>query len=158
MTSRHARRMFVALCVVTLPLGATWVLTAYLPARHSAPGQDAPPSPLDVRGTADERKPQLVCKTVSAWPDKPAQGVLYVGLPQGETKPVAIMLLCPCGCGDALTANLRPERDPHWSLSIDKQGLATLQPSYWRNGQCESHFMLVGGRIYMIPKHPPVSE
>lgn len=59
----------------------------------------------------------------------------------------SLILNCPCGCGHHLTINLDFRVGPAWRIYLRKNAL-TLFPSYWRDSQCQSHFILWGNRIY----------
>lgn len=58
-----------------------------------------------------------------------------------------LVMKCPCGCGDTLTINLDPRAGAAWKLYVRGDSLS-LHPSVWRESGCESHFMLIGSRIY----------
>jgi len=58
-----------------------------------------------------------------------------------------LILRCPCGCGDDLLINLDKRSGPAWRL-YSKSGLYSLFPSYWRDTQCGSHFIIWNCRIY----------
>ncbi|MDB6055047.1 MAG: hypothetical protein JWN25_2570 [Verrucomicrobiales bacterium] len=59
----------------------------------------------------------------------------------------ALVLNCPCRCGDSLTINLDGRAGPAWRFYLRKNAL-TLFPSYWRDSRCQSHFILWGNHIY----------
>jgi len=59
----------------------------------------------------------------------------------------AVVLNCPCGCGDKLTINLDARAGPAWRFYLRKNAL-TLFPSYWRDSHCESHFILWNNRVF----------
>jgi len=54
---------------------------------------------------------------------------------------------CPCQCGELIHACLMRSRNPHWDLSLDSDGYATLSPSLWRSSGCRSHFFIRNGRL-----------
>ncbi len=56
-------------------------------------------------------------------------------------------LLCPCGCGETLFANLLPDSKPCWRLTEHPNGTVSLHPSIWRTAGCKSHFFLRRGLI-----------
>jgi hypothetical protein len=58
-----------------------------------------------------------------------------------------LVLRCPCGCGDDLLINLDKRSGPAWRL-YSKFGSYSLFPSYWRNTECGSHFVIWNNRIY----------
>jgi hypothetical protein len=58
-----------------------------------------------------------------------------------------LIIRCPCGCGDDLLINLDTRAGPAWRLYKNRRG-TTLYPSYWREGGCESHFILWNDHIY----------
>jgi hypothetical protein len=61
--------------------------------------------------------------------------------------PRLLMMRCPCGCGDDLLVNLDRRVGPAWRIYRSVNSL-TLFPSYWRDGGCESHFILWGNKVY----------
>ena len=58
----------------------------------------------------------------------------------------SLVLRCPCGCGDDLILNLDKRTGPAWRL-YQKKGGITLYPSYWRDSECGSHFILWKDRV-----------
>jgi hypothetical protein len=62
----------------------------------------------------------------------------------------AIVVSCPCGCGEPLPINLDPRAGPAWRLYRERSRGITLFPSVWRESGCRSHFILWRGRFYMI--------
>lgn len=58
-----------------------------------------------------------------------------------------MLMKCPCGCGDVLVINIDPRAGPAWKL-YRRGSLHTLFPSYWRNSDCESHFVLWRNQIH----------
>ncbi len=61
--------------------------------------------------------------------------------------PRLIVLRCPCGCGDDLVINLDRRSGPAWQF-YSKSGRNSLYPSYWRDTDCGSHFVIWSNRIY----------
>lgn len=57
----------------------------------------------------------------------------------------SMLLRCPDGCGETLVVNLDPRAGKAWRLRL--RGGPTLYPSVWRDGGCESHFIVWSGRI-----------
>lgn len=64
-------------------------------------------------------------------------------------RPRALIVSCPCGCGDALTLNLDRRAGKAWLLYRRKPHI-TLYPSVWRDTGCESHFVIWRGRVSWI--------
>ena len=62
-------------------------------------------------------------------------------------RPRMLVMRCPCGCGDDLLVNLDRRVGPAWRYYSTRRGL-TLYPSYWREGNCGSHFIIWNDRIY----------
>lgn len=62
-------------------------------------------------------------------------------------RPRMLVMRCPCGCGDDLLVNLDRRVGPAWRYYSTRRGL-TLYPSYWREGNCGSHFIVWNDRIY----------
>lgn len=52
-----------------------------------------------------------------------------------------LALICPCGCSDELRINLDPAAGPAWQIYYVNHKL-TIYPSIWREGKCESHFII----------------
>lgn len=78
----------------------------------------------------------------------------------------SLVMRCPDGCGQVLVVNLDERAGKAWELDLRKEG-PTLYPSVWRDGGCESHFIVWRGRIlwchrYMDgnfePAHDPQLE
>ncbi|RJF90316.1 DUF6527 family protein [Sphingomonas cavernae] len=63
-----------------------------------------------------------------------------------RARPRSIVMACPDGCGETLVINLDSRADKAWRLDMRGGGL-TLFPSVWRDGGCESHFIVWRGRI-----------
>ena len=61
--------------------------------------------------------------------------------------PRLLQMKCPCGCGDVLTINLDKRSGPAWRIYWRRKRL-TLFPSYWRDSNCGSHFIVWDGEIY----------
>lgn len=62
-------------------------------------------------------------------------------------RPRMLILRCPCGCGDDLLVNLDTRVGHAWRYYSTRRGL-TLFPSYWREGNCGSHFIIWNDHIY----------
>src|ERR1700736_4285138 len=62
-------------------------------------------------------------------------------------RPRMLLIRCPCGCGDDFLVNLDGRLGPAWRHYSTRRGLA-LYPSYWRDGDCGSHFIVWNDRIY----------
>lgn len=60
--------------------------------------------------------------------------------------PRALILRCPCGCGDDLILNLDRRAGPAWRMYRRREKL-TVYPSYWRETACGSHFIISSDRI-----------
>ncbi len=56
-------------------------------------------------------------------------------------------LTCPCGCGKRLELMLLKEVQPRWDLTVDRDGLPSLQPSVCLKDGCKSHFWLKNGKV-----------
>jgi hypothetical protein len=63
-----------------------------------------------------------------------------------RARPRSIVMACPDGCGDTLVVNLDSRADKAWRFDMRGEGL-TLFPSVWREGGCESHFIVWRGHI-----------
>ena len=64
-----------------------------------------------------------------------------------RNNPRLLVVRCPCGCGDDLLINLDRRAGPAWRSYVSKNKL-TLFPSYWRDLNCESHFIIWNNRIF----------
>jgi len=64
-----------------------------------------------------------------------------------RNNPRLLVMRCPCGCGDDLVINLDRRAGPAWQ-SYFKRDKVTIFPSYWRDLNCESHFIVWNNRIY----------
>jgi hypothetical protein len=53
----------------------------------------------------------------------------------------SVLMRCPDGCGQTLMVNLDPRAGKAWDLDT-RGGKVTLFPSVWRDGGCESHFIV----------------
>jgi hypothetical protein len=53
----------------------------------------------------------------------------------------SLVMRCPDGCGETLVVNLDPRAGKAWRLDR-RRGTTTLYPSVWRDGGCESHFIV----------------
>ena len=62
-------------------------------------------------------------------------------------RPRALLMLCPCGCGEVLTINLDSRSDKAWLLYKRNAGVS-LYPSVWRTTGCKSHFVVWDDRIF----------
>ena len=60
----------------------------------------------------------------------------------------AAVLLCPCGCGDAIHLSLATDSRPSWRIQEHRGGSVSLLPSVWRTVGCKSHFIIYRGRIF----------
>ena len=63
-----------------------------------------------------------------------------------RVRPRSIIMACPDGCGETLVINLDRRADKAWRFDMRGEGL-TLFPSVWREGGCESHFIVWRGHI-----------
>lgn len=63
-----------------------------------------------------------------------------------RARPRSIVMACPDGCGETLVINLDSRADKAWLFNMRGEGL-TLFPSVWREGGCESHFIVWRGHI-----------
>jgi hypothetical protein len=58
----------------------------------------------------------------------------------------SLILCCPDGCGETLVVNLDPRAGKAWRL-YQRRGAISVYPSVWRDGGCESHFIVWKDRI-----------
>jgi hypothetical protein len=71
--------------------------------------------------------------------------------------PRMLVLRCPCGCRDDLIINLDQRSGPAWRFYSKSTGYS-LYPSYWRDSDCESHFIIWSSRIYWCYSRYDVSD
>jgi hypothetical protein len=60
------------------------------------------------------------------------------------------MLACPCGCGEEFPVNLDPRAGPAWRLYQDRSNRLSVFPSVWREGGCNSHYIIWRNKIYLF--------
>jgi Family of unknown function (DUF6527) len=65
-------------------------------------------------------------------------------------RPRLLMLACPCGCGEEFPVNLDPRAGPAWRLYQDRRNRLTVFPSVWREGGCNSHYIIWSDSIYLF--------
>ena len=63
-----------------------------------------------------------------------------------------LMLSCPCGCGEEFPINLDPRAGPAWALYQTRKTGISVFPSVWREGGCESHYIIWRGKILLFGK------
>lgn len=56
--------------------------------------------------------------------------------------PRSLVIQCPDGCGEVITANLDPRAGKAWRLYRRPNGAMTVYPSIWRDTGCKAHFIL----------------
>jgi hypothetical protein len=61
-------------------------------------------------------------------------------------RPRSLVIACPDGCGEVLAVNLDPRSGKAWRI-YRKGSAISLSPSVWRDGGCESHFIVWRGQI-----------
>jgi hypothetical protein len=94
-----------------------------------------------------EPKPKQPFSLAPVSPEKPDVlefGTLY---PVGENGHLhALIMVCPCGCGEIIELNTLADDAPRWQLEQSKAG-ASVVPSILRTVGCESHFWLLDNHI-----------
>jgi len=58
-----------------------------------------------------------------------------------------VVMICPCGCGEALHMNLHADTRPKWTLIRHADHTVSLSPSVWRKVGCRSHFFFRECRV-----------
>lgn len=104
-----------------------------------------------VRRVLRRRLGETVYAVVPDPPEAPRPRTLYL---VGDTAPWCGVLVCPCGCGDAIHLSLVARDRPSWDAVIDDADRPTLSPSIHRIVGCRSHFFLRGGRIVWADPTP----
>jgi uncharacterized protein DUF6527 len=61
-------------------------------------------------------------------------------------RPRSLLLACPDGCGETVVVNLDPRAGRAWRMYRKGEAIS-LSPSVWREGGCESHFIVWRSRI-----------
>lgn len=61
-------------------------------------------------------------------------------------RPRSLVIACPDGCGEVLAVNLDQRSGKAWRI-YGKGDALSLSPSVWRDGGCESHFIVWRGHI-----------
>jgi Family of unknown function (DUF6527) len=61
-------------------------------------------------------------------------------------RPRSLLIACPDGCGETLVVNLDPRAGRAWRMYRNGEAIS-LSPSVWREGGCESHFIVWRSRI-----------
>jgi hypothetical protein len=92
--------------------------------------------------------PRLAVIRTDELPERLSAHHLYVVGERGEDWYAA--MVCPCGCHALIDLNLVPPGRPCWRLTIDRDGLASLSPSVWRQVGCRAHFFVRRGGIIWI--------
>src|SRR6202035_3749520 len=95
---------------------------------------------------------QTIYQAVAETPERLERRVLYA---VGEDTPWSAVLLCPCGCEDAVFLSLVEGDRPHWCLALDPNDRPTLSPSVHRKVGCQSHFHLRRGSIVWAGRQSP---
>jgi hypothetical protein len=69
----------------------------------------------------------------------------------------SVVMACPDGCGSVLTVNLDPRAGKAWRVYSDRRGFS-LYPSVWREGGCQSHFIVWRDRILWCDRYVEEEE
>jgi hypothetical protein len=65
--------------------------------------------------------------------------------------PRALVLACPCGCGENFPINLDARVGKAWRLyKANDTGAVSVYPSIWRDDGCESHYVIWRDKIYLF--------
>lgn len=92
-------------------------------------------------------KPGYVYRMKTDNPVRVHRGIVYIV--QDGKEPDALVLKCPCGCGNSIHLNLLKDTRPCWSFSI-KEGKITISPSVRARGGCRSHFLIRDGKVVWV--------
>lgn len=69
----------------------------------------------------------------------------------------SLVLRCPDGCGQTLVVNLDPRAGKAWRFHR-RQGAVSLFPSVWRDGGCDSHFVVWKDNILWCDRYEDGNE
>lgn len=83
-------------------------------------------------------------------------GTLVLVMPHQQPK--SLKFLCPCGCGQTVSVNLRPKSGQAWTLGYDPKRGLSLWPSVWLVSGCGSHFILRYNRAHLVGGKPPLES
>jgi hypothetical protein len=75
-------------------------------------------------------------------------GVLVMVVPSQRLK--SLKLLCPCGCGEAITVNLMPGHERAWTIDYKPKSGISLWPSVRLTSGCCSHFILRNNKARLL--------
>jgi hypothetical protein len=90
--------------------------------------------------------PVIELASMSDLPDILGKRLFVVG---PRTMPKWLVLMCPCGCGQRLDANLSRSRRPYWSIEMRNDRL-TAWPSLAVDGDsCDCHFWLRENNVFL---------
>ena len=88
-----------------------------------------PARTIRLRGTAEYRDEAEACLELPGDAAFVERGVMR-----------SLVMRCPDGCGETLVVNLDPRSGKAWLADL-REG-TTLFPSVWRDGGCQSHFIV----------------
>jgi hypothetical protein len=81
-------------------------------------------------------------------PDAFKQGIIYV---IGKKNYIRYsVLLCPCGCGQAIYLHHLKGAKPRWDWQWHWNNTVSFHPSVWLTEGCRSHFFLKKGRVHWV--------
>jgi len=66
-------------------------------------------------------------------------------------------LLCPGGCGSAISLSLNPQRRPRWAVLTDFWTRPTVSPSVHQTNACGCHFWIKDGVVEWCPGGHPAA-
>lgn len=87
---------------------------------------------------------ELSVSIVDDIPDQMNPG--YICLAGEDDDYWAVLMRCPCGCGDTITLNLIGPH-PVWRAMTEKSGEVSLYPSVHRQTGCKSHYWIRHGSV-----------
>ncbi|RNF77480.1 hypothetical protein EFK07_30585 [Pseudomonas putida] len=71
-------------------------------------------------------------------------------LAQDDGEDWSVGMKCPCGCGRTIELLVIQEAKPRWDITVDADGLPSLNPSVWLTSGCKSHFWLRRGKVVWV--------
>lgn len=86
-------------------------------------------------------------RSISSRDELPSDLGLVIFIVERNSKPLWVVLNCPCKCGDRIDVNLMRSKRPYWRMRRYKNTVS-LYPSLWvSSDKCGSHFFLIRNTV-----------